>query len=297
MADPTTKTKSRLRHLGNSLWGIVELAGVKPCREPVVSNAGTTFVLESALQALSVLPRNQRPSGFLGVAGESRFFRTQFPEDLLSIVSEQVDVMVRTLILRDLESPVSIAGDQYKILLVILPARDRVRKWIEEQNYLEQDDKQSRTHRSKTPAQLVTTVLPDLSTDYEERYAALKGFLLECRTGVAALLQPALQEQADSMEIDTYAQKQAVSVWVNSQLRELGLALRCPQTGRPAILVADLRDAETQSSRFRFVIRDSKGRQTKTISSKQLPEMELMPDEPRQESRAKGPAAGRIPMD
>ena len=297
MAESATKAHQRVQLLGHLLWGLVDLSTLKPCREPVETNHGSAFVLESALQALLPLSKKQLPTGFLAIAGECRFLRTQFPDNLLTIVSEQVGLLIQTLRVSPVGSTASNRGDQYRIVLAIHPSRVKAREWIEAQNHVTQKDPPTPSPGQMSPAKRVALALQDLPADYEGRYQALKTFQNEIRTEVAVLLQPVLQEQAAAMPIDTYAEKQHVSTWVNSQLRELGLAIRCPHTGRPAILVADLRDAETQSSRFRYAIRDERGRQTKTVSSKQLPDLELMADDPRQESRAKGPAAGRVPQD
>ncbi len=297
MAETATKAHQRVQLLGNLLWGLVDLSTLKPCREPVETNPGSGFVLECALQALLPISRKELPRGFLAVAGESRFLRTQFPDNLLTIVSEQVGLLIQTLRMSPVGSLASNTGDQYRIVLAIHPSRDMARTWIEAQNHVTQKDPPTPPASQMSPAKWVALALRVLPADYEGRYQALKTFQNEIRTEVAVLLQPVLQEQAAAMPMDTYAEKQHVSMWVNSQLRELGLSIRCPHTGRPAILVADLRDAETQSSRFRYAIRDERGRQTKTVSSKQFPDLELMADEPRQESRAKGPAAGRVPRD
>lgn len=296
MAEAAASRRSKTDLLGNRLWGIVDLNRLKPCREPVALNDGTSFLLDCVLQALVTIPAGERPRGFLGLAGESRFLRTRFPEDRLSFIGDTVALLLRGLSNQPLGTPVGVSGDQYRIVLSIHADRDTVRTWIGEQNLSESREPHERKNRP-TPEKVVADALRQLPQDYATCFEQLQQFQDRLRAEIAAAFQPILQQQAALLPLEAYADKQKIAVWVNSQLRELGLAIRCPQTGRPAILVADLRDAETQSSRFRLAIRDERGRQTKTISSKGLPELILMPDAPRRESRAMGPTAGRSIVD
>jgi len=254
-------------------------------------NEGTSFVVECALQAL--LSRQSRLKGYLAIAGQNSFLRTRFPDACLTPVSEQVKSLV-DVVLCGLPGTVgSIAGRDYQIQLAIHFDRDTARDWIKNAGPMTNSSGGNDKTAVTTIAEMVATAVDTLPTAYAERFEILKRFQDNVRQEIAKLLQPSLQREAEAMKSESYADKQTLSVWVNAQLRELGLALRCPNTGRPAILVADMRDAETQSSRFRYAIRDDAGRATKTISSKQLPSMELMPDEPRVEGRAKGPVAGQ----
>ena len=285
----------RPRLLGSLLWGMIDIARLRPCREPVRSNTGTAQVTAWVIEALATLPQQRRPAGFVAVAGESRFLRTEFPEQLLSNVAAQVALLVQALADDPAAGPVSVAGPEYRILLRAGAERASLRGWIEEQQDVRPAAEPPRPRQRTATATLAAAALAELPADYAARYEALRAFREEMQGEIAAWLQPALRQQAEAMPCDSYANKQEVAVWVNSQTRELGLTLRCPNTGRPAILTADVRDAATGSSRFRFVIRDERGRQTKTVSSATLPELVLMPDEPRREARARGPAAGQVP--
>jgi len=123
----------------------------------------------------------------------------------------------------------------------------------------------------------------DLPGDYAARYKELQELSHEFRTEVARQLGPAMNAHLKKMPQDSYAEKQALASWVNGQLRALGLAIKCPKTGRPANLVADIKQAGSDVSRFRLEIRDERGKKTRTFASRELPELELMEDEPRQE--------------
>jgi hypothetical protein len=100
---------------------------------------------------------------------------------------------------------------------------------------------------------------------------------------LAVPLNARLQKQPQ----DSYQEKQEIVSWVNKELRELGLAIRCPRTGRPAILVADFRDNADDSSRFRFESRNDDNRRTRTFSGNHLTDLVLIEDELRPEPFAK----------
>jgi len=125
----------------------------------------------------------------------------------------------------------------------------------------------------------------------ESEYTVLYGHLDELgmltRAEMAARLTPALNRMARTFDVGTYAKKQDVASWVNTQLRPLGLALRCPKTGLPAIIVADLQGGIDDIGRFRLEVRDKGGKRKRTTSSKEWTDLEVIADIPRPEPFAK----------
>lgn len=103
---------------------------------------------------------------------------------------------------------------------------------------------------------------------------------------LARALTPRLNGVIATMPKAALADRRALASWCNSELRELGLAIKCPRTGRPAILVADSRDGE--QGRFRLQVRDERGtvHRTWTSSAPTLPELELVRDVHRREAFA-----------
>ena len=111
------------------------------------------------------------------------------------------------------------------------------------------------------------TLLASLPEDYGRRYAQMVELSHTFRASLAAAMEPLLNARLKAKTPqDTYEQKHALVAWVNHELRLLGLAIRCPKTGLPAILVADTQDAEHSTIRFRLQIRDTHGKQKKTGS-------------------------------
>ena len=130
--------------------------------------------------------------------------------------------------------------------------------------------------------------LSSAPTDYAGRRAALSDVSHSVRRQIAEALQPVLNAHVRTLPHETYEEKRMVASWVNRELHELGLTIRCPKTGTPSILVADLRSGDEDSKgRFRIEARDETGRTTRTYCSTRLPDLELMEEPPRRENFAR----------
>ena len=129
-------------------------------------------------------------------------------------------------------------------------------------------------------------VLADLPEDYPVYFKAASELRHHFHTELAAGLQTRLNRHLQGMAQETYDEKRALATWVNEQLRSLGLAIKCPKTGRPGSLLADFKDSEGDVSRFRLEVRDEHGGKTRIVVGRHLAELELMEDAPRQEPLA-----------
>ncbi len=137
-------------------------------------------------------------------------------------------------------------------------------------------------------ATLVQSQLARLPAEYAQRYAAASEMRHAFQSKLAESLQESLNEHLKTVPQDTLIEKQALASWVNEQLRLQGLAIRCPKTGLPAILVADFKDAQSEDiSRFRLEVRDPRRGRYKSFSSGGLFEFTLIEDLPRQESMSR----------
>lgn len=116
-------------------------------------------------------------------------------------------------------------------------------------------------------------------TEYPAFFDHLLALAVAVREELAARLSSRLAAQVRAMPHETYAEKQELAKWVNGQLRQLGLAVRCPKTGRPAILLAD-HGPDPEKGRFQVqTVHDRK----RTLSSVGLPEFIPMPADLRQD--------------
>jgi len=117
--------------------------------------------------------------------------------------------------------------------------------------------------------------LKDLPQEFEERRAALRSMHEVSRSTIAAAFEEALNRKAQGMPRVNYDDKKVVASWVNDELRNLGLALRCPRTGDPALLRANPGGA---NGRFVIEVSDASGKRHHTATSVELPIFRLRPD-------------------
>jgi hypothetical protein len=121
---------------------------------------------------------------------------------------------------------------------------------------------------------------------YQQVQAALANVRKQVQAAIAETLTPALNAHLDAQPQDTYSEKRHLASWVNHELHQLGLNIRCPLTGLPAILVADRRGDADEPSRFRLEVRDGTGRKRRTYCSQKLPVLDLVEEPPRRENFA-----------
>jgi hypothetical protein len=111
-------------------------------------------------------------------------------------------------------------------------------------------------------------------------YQELKKHLLDLGTDFrrlqATLLEPLFNETIAKLPTDTYEDKQAFCKTVNSELNDLGLAVKCPFTGKAARLVAGT-GGNPKKGRFEFISYSEDGKKV-TRTSATLPDhLELVP--------------------
>lgn len=134
---------------------------------------------------------------------------------------------------------------------------------------------------SLTPHQqsLINALLADAPADFVGRHAhflKVKQALLEI---MGSVLQTSLNEHFTRLPQSTLAERRELAAELNRCLKSLSLAIRCPRTDKPAILVVDTADREhSDISRFRLQITDDHGRQQRPVTWSELPaSLELMP--------------------
>lgn len=117
--------------------------------------------------------------------------------------------------------------------------------------------------------------LAELPSGYEERSELFADLQLTLRAATAERLEETLNQRAGDFEKESYEQKAAVARWVNGELRRLGVAVRCPKTGKPAFLVGHP-GGRPGIGRFQLEITLDNGRPHRTVSSTAFPHLTLM---------------------
>jgi hypothetical protein len=118
---------------------------------------------------------------------------------------------------------------------------------------------------------------------YEKKAESLAGLNHEFRQRIAVELAPELNAKIQGMEHETLEQKKELGRWVNEQLEPLGLAVQCPNTGRPAKLRGMTGGSSwPDTGRFCFETHHD-GKREKSSYSETLPELMLTDATPTQE--------------
>jgi len=111
-----------------------------------------------------------------------------------------------------------------------------------------------------------------------DEYQPLTGKLADVdhifRMALARRLEDAFNHQVGGMPAATYDDKRTLARWVNAELRRFGLALVCPKSKRPSVLLADP-GGTPGVGRFQFQSESPEGRKVRAYSSATLPRLEL----------------------
>jgi hypothetical protein len=125
--------------------------------------------------------------------------------------------------------------------------------------------------------------LSDPAGGYAGQVAALRRLRAAFHEEVAEAFAPVFNNALAASPHDDIETKRTLCSAANETLKSLGLAIRDPKTGNPAIVVADFRSADEDAGRFRLEVREPGGRVIRTLSSAALVEFELREASIRQE--------------
>ena len=112
---------------------------------------------------------------------------------------------------------------------------------------------------------------------------------------MARELSGSFNSHIQTLPQNTYDDKQSIATWANRELHRLHLAIRCPKSGSPALLIADYRQRGDDRPRFKIESRHSEGR-TISVFCGALPALELTEDPPRHEPLSRKERSNRGPF-
>lgn len=134
-----------------------------------------------------------------------------------------------------------------------------------------------------SPASALGRLSATLPQAYEQRADVLYAIIHSVRSEAAALLAPALHARAQAMPHATYDEKKELARWVNEELRRFDLAIKCPKTGNPSVLLVGT-GHHPEIGRFHLEHKTPEGKRTRSLTSAELPDFELMEANPRREA-------------
>jgi hypothetical protein len=148
---------------------------------------------------------------------------------------------------------------------------------------------------SPDPKLIIEALFADLPESFTERIKAMDALRRAFYAELAKRLEPTLNAYAKDQPYTTLEERSELASWINNTVRQLGLALVCPKTQRPAILISDVTGGSRQKLRFRFQTSEASGKRVRNGMSADLPDLHLMQAPGRIENFARGFKGGASP--
>ncbi len=243
-------------------------------------NHATAVVTGCVLAALGRLttPSVRR---FVAVAGSIANRDTRQIEALEDAMISQITQLLTTALNdSNSEATASLALDSHIIHLRLFGDSVTAKEWVEEhgapkkppaRRVLQKESSDSYNKLNEAIDKLVVS----LPTDFASRRTSLLRLHDHVRSVIGRSFESALNEKAASLPQDTYEDKKKLAKWVNAQLRELGLTIKCPKTGESCLLLANA-GHDPSIGRFHLEYTDSEGGKHRTVTSTTLPHLEPM---------------------
>jgi hypothetical protein len=173
-------------------------------------------------------------------------------------------------------------NEEYLIRLRFDYDRDNVAEWLKSEIAANKPRAveyvpEKRVDQLTSFREAIDRAIECLPEDYKFRHKALVELGDVARERIAAALAPALNQQVATMPQTSYEDKKKLARWINAELRPVGLAIRCPKTGEPSWIIANV-GHRADVGRFHFEHMDAEGKRQRTVTSNTLPILELMLD-------------------
>lgn len=132
------------------------------------------------------------------------------------------------------------------------------------------------------PAERVRAMMKDIADDLPrdlearaETLAAIRGVFHE---EVAATMTPVLNDALRSRTVKSLQDRKRLAAWIDHIASPLGLAVQCPRTGEPALLVAEPMDTQVRGQgRFTYWVNDRRYGIHRSSSERDLSPLSIIP--------------------
>jgi hypothetical protein len=272
----------RMRDIGPHMRAIIDLRKREPVPQGVSVNEATAYITRSILgltPEAAALPRNVRFIALAGVYEPAGLYK-EF------IYCSEVEGKVEDNLAAWLEKPghnfEMTCNHDFMFKLFVTDKYAKARNWLGtcdpyEERWLKQFVSARIAEVTASVRKSVEKIVDDLPSNYVDRRAALVAMSDTFREEMARAIAPALNENVQSLEQNSYEAKKTTAKYVNAELRRIGLAIRCPRTSEPTLLQA-YPGNHPDEGRYRLDYTDAEGRRHHTVSWNTLPQLELMPD-------------------
>lgn len=282
-----TKTKPyrepRSKKARSQFGVVIELSERKIMSPRLDVNPASAFITTCAIEAIlnaSLSPRRR----FLAIAGRTSLKGGRFPPSLEEPITLELGRSLAALQRKSASDlTTTVARDECRMQLRLFDDLATAKEWAETATTrvggeaIGEVPKESRDALRKAQ-EAIDSATRSLPLDFAARRAALIELHDAVREAVVRALEPVLNEHVASLPHSTYEEKKTLAKWVNAELRRVGLAIKCPKTGHPCLIVATTGNRPTVG-RFVLDYTDEQGKRRHPISWSVLPQLELTLDD------------------
>jgi len=245
--------------------------------------------LHQTLQTLfrSAFPKNRKWE-FVEFRGHVSYAGSDVPVHTLERMTHALRGILKTAVKN---KAASVTDTDFSLDLRLKSRQDRPQlvgprvvgrdSWLNEHQLPKEEDVVSGVTKDESGTEgareAVRAFAATLPSDYLQQKQALVTLYAGVRSEIAAYLGPALNAHCSTLPQQTYDEKRALAKWVNAELRQFGLAIKCPKTGQSAYLVAHP-GGRPGIGRFHLEVAGPDGSPQRTLTSAVLPELALIPE-------------------
>ncbi len=268
-----TKKRTADEHAGRWFQGIVDLRSDTVSQQ---TSSAAAFVAERLMQHSDRVSLAKSGGRYAAFCGRTPHVSIGFMAREKANLSPQIDKAVG-LLAKNGGDLLSI--EQFSIRLRLGKNRANLSQWLESEREPRKADVAESEEIASGVASLrktIRAILSNATDNYDEHRAMLIALSDAFRQEISQSFEPVFNEQVQGLKKDSYDEKKAVAKYANAELRRLGLGIRCPTTGEPAILQA-YPGNRPDEGRFRLDYTDADGRRRQVVSWMTLPDLALMP--------------------
>ncbi len=261
---------------------VLDVAKKSLVNAPSGASPAEAFVTSCLLKAIITQP-SSKPVAFIGLAGQIDLPAKRFPAAVRPVVESQIVAMVDQAMGAPGAKESSARGSGYTIQLRVFADSATAETWARTHAPSDQQrirlavpqESQDKINQIRRAVRAIADALPDAYAKKRDGIVATGDAV---REELARALEPILNAEAAKLPQATYDEKKTLAKWINAELRRVGLAIRCPKTGNPCLIVATTGHSPLVG-RFVLDYTDSEGKRQHPVSSVTLPTLQLMPDD------------------
>jgi hypothetical protein len=113
---------------------------------------------------------------------------------------------------------------------------------------------------------------------YDQRRAVVTDAFRTFKNWAASMLEDSMMKEVRTRPQGSRTERKELAHWVNHECRSFGLAVACPKTGKPSLMISTALGGRHGIGSFAFEIVGDNNKKTHLCYRSTLPELKLIPD-------------------